>query len=160
MADVAIVNASPLILLAKAQRLDLLRLAAPRVLVPEAVAEEVAAHHVDAATHAVRSADWLELAPDVQVTAVVQVWDLGAGESAVLSLALQSPGAEVILDDLAGRRCAGSLGIAVRGTLGLVLVAKQRGIVAEARGVLTELRRAGMYLSDRVVDEALKLIGE
>ncbi|MDB9501648.1 DUF3368 domain-containing protein [Spirulina major CS-329] len=50
--------------------------------------------------------------------------------------------------------------IPVRGTLGLVLVAKQRGEIAEARSVLMQLRQVGMYLSDGVLNRALALVGE
>lgn len=52
------------------------------------------------------------------------------------------------------------VGIPVRGTLGLVLAAKQRGDIPAARPILEKLRQSGMYLSDRVVNEALALVGE
>lgn len=78
----------------------------------------------------------------------------------MLAWAQANPGTDVIIDDLAARRCAAALGIPVRGTLGLVLIAKQRGYVQAARPVLLQLRQAGMYLSDRVMDQALKLVGE
>jgi predicted nucleic acid-binding protein len=68
------------------------------------------------------------------------------------------PGTEVILDDLAARRCAATLGIPVRGTLGIVITAKQRGAIPAARPVLEQLRLCGMYLSDRVINQAL--VGE
>lgn len=58
------------------------------------------------------------------------------------------------------RRCATTLGIPVRGTLGLVLTAKQRGTIGAARPVLEQLRLHGMYLSDRVMERALALVGE
>jgi predicted nucleic acid-binding protein len=48
----------------------------------------------------------------------------------------------------------------VRGTLGLVLVAKQRGRIPAARPVLESLRASGMYLSDSVLNKALALVGE
>jgi predicted nucleic acid-binding protein len=64
------------------------------------------------------------------------------------------------VDDLAARRCAATLGVPVRGTLGLVLIAKQRGEIPAARPVLEELRQAGMYLSDAVLNRALKRVGE
>ncbi len=64
------------------------------------------------------------------------------------------------MDDLAARRCAGALGIPVRGTLGLVLTAKQQGEITAARPVLEQLRLCGMYLSDRVMNQALARIGE
>jgi predicted nucleic acid-binding protein len=65
-----------------------------------------------------------------------------------------------ILDDLAGRRCAAALRVPVRGTLGLVLLAKQRGRIPAARPVLEAMRACGMYLSDRVLGDALALVGE
>jgi predicted nucleic acid-binding protein len=78
----------------------------------------------------------------------------------VLAWAVAHPATEAILDDLAGRRCAQKLGIPVRGTLGLVLAAKQQGQIVAARPIIEKLRQTGMYLSDRVINEALKLVGE
>lgn len=60
----------------------------------------------------------------------------------------------------AGYRCATTLGIPIRGTLGLVLTAKQRGEISAARPVLEQLRLSGMYLSDWVMNQALALVGE
>jgi len=90
----------------------------------------------------------------------IQAWDLGPGESAVLAWSHTHEGSEAIIDDLAGRRCAAAFNIPVRGTLGLVLTAKQRGHISSAREILYQLRQAGMYLSDRVLNEALAKIGE
>lgn len=70
------------------------------------------------------------------------------------------PGTEAIIDDLAGRRCAASLNIPVRGTLGVVLVAKRRGLIPEARPVIEDMMNAGLHLSRRVLDEALRRVKE
>ena len=67
---------------------------------------------------------------------------------------------EAIIDDLAGRKCATCLKIPVRGTLGIVMTAKKRGIVPQARPVIEHLIRSGLYLSSQILDEALKRIGE
>jgi predicted nucleic acid-binding protein len=48
----------------------------------------------------------------------------------------------------------------VRGTLGLILTEKKRGAIPKARPVLEKLRQSGMYLSDRILNQALALIGE
>ncbi|MEH2009054.1 MAG: DUF3368 domain-containing protein [Nostoc sp.] len=64
------------------------------------------------------------------------------------------------MDDLAARRCAAVLGIPVLGTLGIVLTAKQRGKITRARPIIENLRSSGMYLSDRVINQALALVGE
>lgn len=94
------------------------------------------------------------------VPELIQSWDLGKGESSVLAWAYAQPGTLAIVDDLVARRCAAALDIPVRGTLGLVLAGKKIGRIAKARPVLEELRGAGMYLSDRIVNEALSLVGE
>jgi predicted nucleic acid-binding protein len=90
----------------------------------------------------------------------IATWDLGAGESAVLTWAYSHPGSLAVLDDLAARTCAAVLGVPVEGTLGLAMLAKRRGRVRTARSLVDELRRAGLYLSDSVMREALSLVGE
>ncbi len=65
-----------------------------------------------------------------------------------------------IVDDMAARRCAAAHRVPVRGTLGLVLTARQRGLLPAARPVLDQLRQAGMYLSEGVVNRALAVVGE
>jgi predicted nucleic acid-binding protein len=44
--------------------------------------------------------------------------------------------------------------------LGLVLIAKQRGKINSAGVVIEQLRISGMFLSDRVMNQALALVGE
>jgi predicted nucleic acid-binding protein len=73
---------------------------------------------------------------------------------------LEIAGCIAIIDDRAGRRCAELLGIPVLGTLGIVLRAKRLGQVDSARPLIRKLQEAGMYLSDRVLEPALKLVGE
>ncbi len=87
-------------------------------------------------------------------------WRLGAGESSVLALANEHSGTETIIDDLAGRKCAASLNIAVHGTLGIVLIAKKRGLIPKARPVIEDMMQTGLYLSRAVVDRALSRVGE
>jgi hypothetical protein len=65
-----------------------------------------------------------------------------------------------IIDNGAGRRCAETLGIPLRETLGLLLLAKHAGHISQARPVVESLRREGMYLLDGTLDRALALVGE
>ena len=161
MAEAPVVNASPLIFLSRGNLLHLLRLLAETAVVPAVVAEEIARRGAeDVTARALRDNAWLQVRDTPAIPDSLRVWDLGEGESAVLSWALAHPGAEAIVDDLAARRCAATLQIPVRGTLGLVLLAKRRGVIPSARNVLNQLRDSGMYLSDRVLNEALALVGE
>lgn len=104
--------------------------------------------------------EWLIVTEMPDIPDIIKNWDLGAGESEVLTWAYLHSGTEVILDDLAARRCAETLEIPVRGTLGVVLIAKQRKAIPSARQVLEELRLSGMYLSDSVMERALTIVGE
>lgn len=161
MAEPPVTNASPLIFLARGGYFDLLAMVGEPVLVPAAVAEEIRQRGPDDVTvRAMNGAGWIQVLDPVPVPAMIQAWDLGPGESAVLAWAWLHPGTEAVIDDLAARRCACVFGIEVRGTLGLLLLAKQRGRISLARPVLDAIRRQGMYLSDRVADEALALVGE
>lgn len=161
MADRPAVDASPLIFLARARLLDLLRLVAEEIVVPQPVAEEIARRGSDDPTaEALARSEWLIVDSPPDAPPAIQSWDLGPGESAVLSWCLHGFGPEAIVDDLAARRCAHSLGIPVRGTLGLVLLGKQRGRLPAARPILELMRQSGMYLSDRVLERALRTVGE
>lgn len=161
MAERAAVNTSPLIFLSKAGLLELLRLFGPTIVVPRAVANEVARFGPDDPTFAaVHRTSWLQVLDTPAIPPVIQAWDLGAGESAVLAWGYAHQNTEVIIDDLAARNCAAALGIPVRGTLGLVLTAKMRGTIPAARPIIEKMRASGMYLSDRVVDSSLRHVGE
>jgi predicted nucleic acid-binding protein len=161
VAESAIANASLIILLARAGCIELLHVFSDEVIVPAAVAEELqrAGEH-DVACEAMSRSPWINVVPDPPIPANIQAWDLGPGESAVLALALAHLGCEAVIDDLAARRCAAAIGVLFRGTLGIVLVAKQRGEIAEARPIVERLLQSGMYLSAPVVRRALALVGE
>jgi predicted nucleic acid-binding protein len=162
VSETVVVNASPLIFLGRAERLELLRLFSGRVLVPEMVwAEILRRGEGDPAVSALtNAAGWIEIVEAPEIPPSVQAWGLGPGESAVLALSLQEGNATAVLDDLAARRCAAALGVPLRGTLGIVLAAKRQGRIPAARPVLEHLLRTGLYLSRPVLDEALRRVGE
>jgi predicted nucleic acid-binding protein len=155
------VNASPLIYLSKAGLIHLLQLLGREIIVPKPVALEIQQRGAtDLTAQAIANTPWLNIVETPPVPELIQSWDLGAGESSVLSWGYLHSGTEVIVDDLAARRCAAVLEIPVRGTLGLVLIAKQRGEISAARPLIEQLRQSGMYLSTSVINRALALVGE
>jgi predicted nucleic acid-binding protein len=155
------VNTSPLGLLSKIGLLDLLRAGDLTVMVPQAVVDEIARHGPEDQTLLViRSAGWLQIVPDLPVPPHLDANHLGAGELAVLALALAQPGSEVVLDDKMARRRARENGLAVQGTISFVLQGKQRGVVPAVRPVLDQLRGMGMYLSERFVEQIQRAAGE
>jgi len=159
LAEAAVVDASPPILLSRARQLDLLKILGPSIAVPTAVAAEIQAKAADEAARALQH-PWLMPVIDPPLPAAIAKLGLGAGESAVLGWALSHPGSMAILDDFEGRRCAQTLQIPVIGTLGIVLTAKRTGRISNARVIVEALVGHGMYLSVSIREKALALVGE
>lgn len=113
----------------------------------------------DVTVQALAKAGWLS---SIEVTPhpLVLAWDLGIGETGVLSYALHKPNIKVVIDDGLARKCAETHEIPLLGTLGIVLRAKQQGLISAARPIMQELKRHGMYLKDSTLNQALALIGE
>jgi predicted nucleic acid-binding protein len=159
MPDTLVINASPLIFLGNAGLLDLLRTGgASRFVVPQSVLDEVtSSQHTDRTARSVAVATWIERAAPVPIPAEIIEWDLGPGESAVVATCLHLGSARPVLDDLAGRRCARAFGLRVIGTVGVVVAAHRLGHIDDPRKVLLDLRASGMWISDAVIDQALRL---
>jgi predicted nucleic acid-binding protein len=150
-----IVNASPLICLAKAGYLDLLLTLPDEVIVPGAVVEEIQAGQPgDPAPVALASGKFP--VSEIPVLPEILAWDLGKGETAVLSHALTNPGWTAIIDDRAARKCALSFSIPTKGTLAVVILAKKHGLVTSAGDVMRSLQAAGLRLDDETIRVALK----
>ncbi|MEJ7639549.1 MAG: DUF3368 domain-containing protein [Singulisphaera sp.] len=161
MASRLVVNASPLIFLTRVGLLEVLREPADEVFVPDVVFDEIGRRGpTDPAAVAIQTTAWLQVAPTPPVSPELAAWNLGAGETAVLGMALAVPGSIVVIDDLAARRMARSLDIPFLGTLALVGVAKAIGMIPSVRPVIDRLRQTGMYLSDRLAQQVLEQAGE
>lgn len=160
VADVAVINASPLIFFSRSGHMAILHHFADRILAPKPVVDEIQARgKEDTTARSISRTEWLEVAEIPPIAGIIQSWGLGVGESSVIALAREHS-CEAIIDDRAGRRCASSLGVPLRGTLGIVLAAKNRGVISQARSVMEDMIRQGLYLSRHVLDRALKNVGE
>ena len=125
------------------------------------VAEEIRAGEVADPARTVLSDRALVCVVDTPIIAPeLSAWNLGLGETEVIATALARGSCEVVIDDLMGRRCARFFGLPVKGTLGLALLAKRRGIIDAARPVVEALVAGGMYLKEATIDEALSHVGE
>jgi len=156
-----VTDASPIILLAKVAHAHVLTQLPDRPVIPEPVAAEVrSGPEGDPARR------WIHEAGAPYVRSIraqapeVSAWDLGRGESAVLSWAYHDSRETALVDDLAARRCAKALGIRVTGTIGVVLAAKEEGLIMRAGTVLDALVEVGLRIHPEVMAEAKRLAGE
>lgn len=157
-----VVDTSPLIFLAKLDRLDLLRNGADEVLAPPAVIEEVRTH-ADYASRKIDEAvsSWLRVKTVEDRSALeVLLGDLGTGEAEAITLSRQVGAERVIMDDLDGRRFARRLGMVAVGTLGLLLAARLRGELPSLRAEIERLQAGGFRMSEELVEAVLRNAGE
>jgi uncharacterized protein len=143
---------------------ELLRELYGHILVPDVVWAEVEAGlRAGAPGPDVRAVSWMELRPTVPSPLVTSSFPkVDPGEIAVLSLALQLGPAQAftVLDDRDASRAARTLGIATTGILGVLIEAKEAGLIARVRPLVDLLRAADFWVSDHVIAQALRRAGE
>ncbi len=161
MPDRVISNTSPIFYLHRLGQLELLHRLYGRILVPEAVVEELKAGE-DQGEDVPDIADygWIEVR-SVHIPEVVSlIMDLGPGEAQVLAMALENPGSLAIIDDGLARKLAQARDIRITGTAGILLRAKQAGYIKSVKSLLKMLIQLDFRLSEAVVDTILRLAKE
>ena len=147
-------NSSPLIALTQIGRLDLLQQLHPLVLIPPAVAREV-----EPTVPALPG--WLVVQALSQPRQPHTVSaSVGPGEHEVISLGLELRAERLILDEQPARRLATSLGLRVIGTLGLLLAAKDRGLLTQVAPELDRLLAVRFFMDQELCDRVIRQAGE
>lgn len=152
---IVVADAGVLILLQATGQLSLLQELFGGVQVPDVVAAEVKTF--DLVEH-----DWIAVVPVLRDHPVhVELrGEIDAGEAAALCLALQTPDSLTLMDDLAGRRAARARGLRLTGSLGVVLRAKQAGLVDEVGPLIDRFVAAGACFSASLRELVLRRAGE
>jgi predicted nucleic acid-binding protein len=153
-------NSSPLINFAALGRFDLLQALYATIVIPQAVYNEVVVAG-QGQPHAltVSQAAWIRRESIHTPIAVQTLRHLGAGEAEAIVLATETPGSLVILDDRQARLTAHALGVSVIGTLGILLIAKRKGLLSFVAPEIDKLEavvgfRITSALKARVLEEA------
>jgi predicted nucleic acid-binding protein len=155
-----IANNTPLVALWVLDRLDLLRELYDEVLIPQTVYEEFLATERALRQAALEKAPWIKPISLANPQRARVYTGLDQGEAEVLALAEERAARLVIIDELKGRRYAKRLGLPLTGTLGVLLLAKERGLISSLAPLLTELQKAGLYLGSTLIAHVLRLAGE
>jgi predicted nucleic acid-binding protein len=162
-----LVNAGPLIALGKLNRLDLLVDLYKFVQIPRAVYREVV---LDGIAQGQPDAFSVRLFLEIRGLPIVEASEevlhsysprviLGAGETELLSLALDQEGVLVLLDDEEARAEARRLGLAPKGTLGLLVEAWRAGLLSfeETELLILEIAaRPDIWISERLCRQVLE----
>ena len=136
-----ICNTSPLQYLYQVDLLHLLPTLFGSAQAPSAVAAELA----EGRNRGVRLPElaelsWMAVRPVRDRTLLPLVTSLGNGEKEVLALGLETPDHLLVFDDRSARRYARAAGLDTTGTLGILVLAKERGLVDAVRPILNRLQ--------------------
>lgn len=150
--NIIIVNSSPLIYLSAIDQISILQKLFREIIIPEAVKREIMSGGKDNfGFKEISTWKWIkvkriknQLAKDYLST------DIDEGESEVIVLAEELKAKTVIMDDRLGRRIAKLRGFNVIGTLRVLVSAKEKGVVAEIKPLIKQLKKAGFWISDDV----------
>jgi predicted nucleic acid-binding protein len=128
-----------------------------RVFVPEAVVDELRHPHAVAAVRGwlTRVPPWL-LVQHVEEASDARLARLDLGERQAIQLATREHADLLLMDEKLGVRIAREQGLAVTGTLGVLLQAAKRGLL-DLEQALAELQGTDFRCSRRVIEEVRRL---
>jgi predicted nucleic acid-binding protein len=156
-----VVNASPIILLAKAEVIHLVPHICEQLVVPAGTVAEVRCGKMSDAGRVWLAGEGAQfVAQPEKPGAVLTQLGLGLGETQVLAWLMQNPGFEGVLDDLMARRCATELHLPIIGSLRVLIILKEQRLIPAIKPAIKRFCEAGSYISEKLIQQALKLAGE
>lgn len=157
-------NTGPIIALAKISCLSILKTMFSEILIPPVVYKELLGksgtewEEIESALN-----DFIKvMEPDHSDNATeLAIASLDEGERQTIKLAANLRGDVLLLiDDKAGREAASRLNIPITGTIGILLLAKEKGWLANVTLLIDKLRNSGYWFSDELIEIAKKLAKE
>jgi uncharacterized protein len=156
-------DSSPLITLARAGHLGLLRELSSQVIIPRAVYDEVVLRGAGLpGAEEVRQSSWIEVRenpsePRLEEEAACS--RLGGGERAAIFLAASLRADLILIDDYQARTAAKRVGLRVAGSIAILEHGAEAGKVVELRSVYLSLLRQGVRFDRRLLDHSLSKLG-
>ncbi len=160
---IVISNTSPIINLAAIGRLDLLNSLYGKLIIPQAVFLEITnVDETKAGAKEVKNADWIESRiPTNHALVATLKSELDEGEAEAISLADELKADLLLLDERLGRTVARRLGIRFIGLLGVLVKAKDKGLILAVKPLLDDLiLKAGFWIKTDLYDRVLLEVGE
>ncbi len=155
-----VVNSTPLVAFWTIGRLDILRDLFHEITIPPAVRDEFLSAEKDARRKALHNETWIRVVALENPNRAAVYAGLDEGEAQVLVLAEEQSASLVLIDERKARRYAERLKLPLSGTLGVLLLAKENGVISSVSPLLKAIQEAGLYLREDLIGQVLKLAGE
>lgn len=159
---IVVSNAGPIIALARIEKLYLLQTLYGELLIPTAVQKEVTGLPADLpGAREVKTASWIKVSGVSDALSVSLLRErLDAGESEAIILVLERQADLLLIDEARGRRIAQARELPHIGTLGILLLAKRRGLIKTVTPLLDQLLTAGFRMDDSLMQVVKQQAGE
>ena len=147
--EIVIADTSCFILLEKIGELSLLKLLFSKITTTDTIAVEFGSP----------LPEWIEIRTPKNISFQNSL-DIDAGEASAIALAMESESSLLILDDNKGRKAAERFNLLYTGTLGIILKAKNVGILASIKPTIQKIQQTNFRFSQKVLDEIYALANE
>lgn len=144
----------------KLDKLYLLKELYQQIIIPSAVFEEIENGKDKPFYQDLRKYDWIIIQSINNQPSLRYIFDLDEGEAEVIILADEIQADLIIMDEVMGRRYAKQLEFRLTGTIGILLKAKELGLITSLKEHIDELIEKGTWLSPSLVSKALKIAEE
>ncbi len=151
MHKIVVSDTSSLIVLEKIDQLDLLnKMYSEITITPEIVKE-----------YQDKLPNWINVTPvkDKKYQKFLET-QIDPGEASALALATELKDPLLLLDDLKARKLAKRLNFKFTGALGVISKAKRNGLISEVKPLIDRLLLTNFRISDKIINEILKINGE
>lgn len=160
---IVVSNTTPLIGLASINQFHLLHAILGEIFIPTAVYHEVVTQGRESggAKQQVTEANWIKtIAVQDELAVQLLLDELDRGEAETIVLAKELAADWVVMDEKKGRRKLSQVGLPKIGTIGILVKAKQVGLISQLHPELERLRSQGFSISQSVIDSVLVQVGE
>ena len=161
---IVISDTTPLISLIKIESLDILEKMYKEIIVPKAVYDELIINiDYQSEIDIIQKCTFLQtkiVEENLSVSLLQKQLKLDLGESEAIVLANSIDADLIIIDERKARRIAKDIGLNVTGTLGILVEAKQRGLVRELKPLLDKLIKNEIRISKKLYQDILELVNE
>ncbi len=153
-------NTTPLISLMKIDRLEILEQVYGTVTIPEAVFEELEkgrnkSYYID-----LTDLSWIAIKAVKEKKLLTNLAELDVGEAEVIAIASELEARLVIIDEVLGQKIAKQASLKVTGTLGVLIKAKEMGLIDKLGPLVDDLQAQGIWIGDKLKETVLRQVEE
>lgn len=148
-------NTTPLIALASINKLELLPILFKKVTIAEIVRDEIN-YGGKIKIPSPETIEWIEINKNIKDIKEKLLFDLDEGEKQTILIALEANDVNnenlLLIDERKGRKIATSLGIRIKGTLGVLADAKKRGLIDNFKNYAFKLLKNNLYYDLKLIE--------